>query len=85
MVDASAEHQADIGFSQATFAWSKENTDGTITPSRQGFRFRIEDTVLFKKNVFNLIIGAPFLPHHLGLGVTVPRVVNTKRRRKADP
>jgi ABC-type multidrug transport system fused ATPase/permease subunit len=56
--DASAVHADDLGFAQASFFWSKEhNTDGTVTPSRQKFRLRIEDDVVFKKGSVNLIIG----------------------------
>lgn len=46
-----------IGFKAATFVWSSADAGGTITPSRQGFRLRVEDELLFKENVINLIIG----------------------------
>jgi ABC-type multidrug transport system fused ATPase/permease subunit len=56
--DASAEHVNDIGLAQASFAWHKErNTDGMRTPSRQVFRLRIGDEVVFTKGCVNLIIG----------------------------
>jgi ABC-type multidrug transport system fused ATPase/permease subunit len=55
--DASALHLEDLGFAQASFFWSKEHTSGTLTPSRQRFRLRIEDDVVFKKGAINLIVG----------------------------
>jgi ABC-type multidrug transport system fused ATPase/permease subunit len=55
--DASALHTEDLGFAQASFFWSKEHTSGALTPSRQKFRLRIEDDVVFKKGALNLIIG----------------------------
>jgi ABC-type multidrug transport system fused ATPase/permease subunit len=55
--DASALHAEDLGFAQASFFWSKEHTSGALTPSRQKFRLRIEDDVVFKKGALNLIIG----------------------------
>lgn len=55
--DASNEHADQIGFGSAMFAWSKEATDGSLTPSRQGFRLRIEEPLVFKQSAFNLVIG----------------------------
>ncbi|KAJ3774339.1 hypothetical protein FB446DRAFT_729352 [Lentinula raphanica] len=46
-----------IGFRQATFAWSAEEDDGLYTPSRRKFLLRIEDELLFKKGVINMIVG----------------------------
>lgn len=57
IVDATALHTEDIGFGRANFSWSNETTDGSVTPSRQTFRLRIEDEVTFKRGKFNLIIG----------------------------
>ncbi len=57
VVDASAAHEDDIGCGNAHFTWTNEPTDGTVTPSRQTFRLRIEDELVFKKGAFNLIIG----------------------------
>lgn len=57
VVDASEAHKDDIGFGRANFSWSNEKDDGTLTPSRQTFRLRIDDEVCFKKGAFNLIIG----------------------------
>ncbi|EKM56938.1 uncharacterized protein PHACADRAFT_208107 [Phanerochaete carnosa HHB-10118-sp] len=57
VTDASEVHKNDIGFGRANFSWSKEKDDGTLTPSRQTFRLRIDDEVHFKKGAFNLIIG----------------------------
>jgi ubiquinone biosynthesis protein UbiJ len=46
-----------IGFNNAVFAWSKEDYDGTETPSSRTFRLRVEGNVTFKRNCINLIIG----------------------------
>lgn len=56
-MDTSAEHAGDIGFGRANFSWSNEVDDGTLTPSRQTFRLRIDEEVKFKHGAFNLIIG----------------------------
>ena len=57
IVDSPAEHSDDIGIGKADFSWTNEPTDGTVTPSRQTFRLRIDDELIFKKGKFNLIIG----------------------------
>ncbi|KAH9480844.1 ATP-binding cassette transporter abc4 [Psilocybe cubensis] len=46
-----------IGFKNATFAWSKEEENGTQTPSARSFRLRIEGDLLFKRGCINLIVG----------------------------
>ncbi|EKM56946.1 uncharacterized protein PHACADRAFT_172648 [Phanerochaete carnosa HHB-10118-sp] len=56
-IDASEAHKDDIGFGRVNFSWTNESDDGTLTPSRQTFRLRIDDEVHFKKGAFNLIIG----------------------------
>lgn len=55
--DASETHKDDIGFGKSDFSWSREELDGTLTPSRQKFKLRIDDEVKFKKGGFNLILG----------------------------
>jgi ABC-type multidrug transport system fused ATPase/permease subunit len=56
--DASAAHADEIGLAQASFSWSKEReTDGATTPSRQTFRLRVEDPLVFKQGCINLIVG----------------------------
>ena len=50
-------HEDDIGISKAHFTWSNDTTDGTSTPSKQTYRLRIEDDLIFKKGKFNLIVG----------------------------
>jgi ABC-type multidrug transport system fused ATPase/permease subunit len=56
--DASALHTNELGLANATFAWSKERaTDGALTPSRQVFRLRIEEPLVFKRGAINLIVG----------------------------
>ena len=57
VVDSSASYANDIGFGRATFTWSSEVSDGTATPSRRAFRLHIGDDLIFRKGVFNLIIG----------------------------
>ncbi|KAF5309503.1 hypothetical protein D9619_012343 [Psilocybe cf. subviscida] len=47
----------DIGFRNASFSWSGNPTDGSITPSRRAYRLRIDGEVKFKGNSINLIIG----------------------------
>jgi ABC-type Mn2+/Zn2+ transport system ATPase subunit len=56
VADASAFHENDLGAAHASFSWYKE-TDGTLTPSRQTFRLRVEENVVFKQGAINLIIG----------------------------
>ena len=46
-----------IGFNNAVFAWSKEDCDGSQTPSSRTFRLRVEGNITFKRNCINLIIG----------------------------
>ncbi|KAJ7778321.1 hypothetical protein B0H16DRAFT_1711830 [Mycena metata] len=46
-----------IGFRDATFAWSSEMTDGTLTPSRRKFMLKIEGEMLFKHGCINLVVG----------------------------
>ncbi|TFK76754.1 P-loop containing nucleoside triphosphate hydrolase protein [Pluteus cervinus] len=46
-----------IGFKDASFAWTNEFTDGTLTPSKRNFRLRIDDKVTFKQGCINLILG----------------------------
>ena len=46
-----------IGLRDATFSWSRDGQDGTLTPSKRDFRLNIENEVIFKKGVINLIIG----------------------------
>lgn len=56
--DSSAEHKEDLGLGQASFYWSQDHaSDGTLTPSRQKFRLRIEDDIIFKKGETNLVVG----------------------------
>ncbi|KAJ7101009.1 hypothetical protein C8R43DRAFT_1141277 [Mycena crocata] len=46
-----------IGFCDATFAWSSEKTDGSVTPSRRKFMLKIDGEMLFKPGCVNLIVG----------------------------
>jgi hypothetical protein len=47
----------EIGFRDATFAWSSEEVDGTLTPSKRKFTLKIEGELLFKPECFNLVVG----------------------------
>ncbi|KAF9078326.1 hypothetical protein BDP27DRAFT_1412327 [Rhodocollybia butyracea] len=47
-----------IGFRDATFTWSAESDDGSYTPSQRKFFLRIEGELLFKKGMFNILIGS---------------------------
>ncbi|KAJ7497652.1 hypothetical protein FB451DRAFT_240230 [Mycena latifolia] len=46
-----------IGFRDATFAWSDEETDGTLTPSSRRFLLTVEGEVFFKPGCINLVVG----------------------------
>ena len=47
----------DIGFRDATFAWSSEKVDGTLTPSKRKFMLKVEGEMLFKPGCINLVVG----------------------------
>lgn len=47
----------DVGFRNATFAWSMEDDDGALTPTSRKYRLTIEGELFFKRGVINLIIG----------------------------
>ncbi|KAI9453050.1 P-loop containing nucleoside triphosphate hydrolase protein [Lactarius psammicola] len=57
LTDASHFDQDVIGFQNASFTWSNDDTDGTLTPSRRRFTLRVHGELLFKRGCFNLIIG----------------------------
>ncbi|KAF8969860.1 hypothetical protein BDZ97DRAFT_1902271 [Flammula alnicola] len=46
-----------FGFRDATFTWSSEDGDGSLTPSSRNFRLHIDGELLFRRNRINLIIG----------------------------
>ncbi|TFK76755.1 P-loop containing nucleoside triphosphate hydrolase protein [Pluteus cervinus] len=50
-------HGNQIGFKDASFAWTSESTDGALTPSKRDFRLRVEDELIFKQGCINLILG----------------------------
>lgn len=52
--DPAAEQQ--IGFRNATFAWSKES-DGSLTRSQRQFLLKIEGELLFQPGRINLVVG----------------------------
>ncbi|KAH8997804.1 hypothetical protein EDB86DRAFT_2828663 [Lactarius hatsudake] len=55
--DASHFDKGVIGFQNASFTWSNDHADGTLTPSRRRFTLRVHGELLFKRGCFNLIIG----------------------------
>ncbi|KAH9028261.1 hypothetical protein EDB84DRAFT_1563180 [Lactarius hengduanensis] len=57
LTDASRFDQDVIGFQNASFTWSNDDLDGTLTPSRRRFTLRVQGQLLFKRGCFNLIIG----------------------------
>ncbi|KAH8986106.1 hypothetical protein EDB92DRAFT_2054957 [Lactarius akahatsu] len=57
LTDASHFDQDVIGFQNASFTWSNDDPDGTLTPSRRRFTLRVQGELLFKRGCFNLIIG----------------------------
>ncbi|KAJ7071468.1 hypothetical protein C8F01DRAFT_1317436 [Mycena amicta] len=52
-----APQDARIGFRDATFAWTSEKIDGTLTPSRRRFLFKVDGELLFKPGCINLVVG----------------------------
>ncbi|KAI9449922.1 hypothetical protein BJY52DRAFT_1215702 [Lactarius psammicola] len=57
LIVASHFDQDVIGFQNASFTWSNNSVDGTLTPSRRRFTLRVHGELLFKRGCFNLIIG----------------------------
>ena len=57
LTDASHFDQDTIGFQNASFTWSNDEPDGTLTPSRRRFTLRVRGELLFKRGCINLIIG----------------------------
>ncbi|KAF7369374.1 ATP-binding cassette transporter [Mycena venus] len=57
LVPADAAANEKIGFRDATFAWSSEKTDGSLTPSKRKFMLKIEGEMLFKPGCINLVVG----------------------------
>ena len=51
----STKDDEEIGFRNATFAWSSE--DDTLVPSSRRYRLHIGDELVFKRGVVNLIVG----------------------------
>ncbi|VDC06815.1 unnamed protein product [Peniophora sp. CBMAI 1063] len=46
-----------IGFTDASFRWTSEPDDGTLTPSRRSFTLRIPGDLHFVRGGFNLVVG----------------------------
>ncbi|KAJ7646949.1 hypothetical protein FB45DRAFT_891892 [Roridomyces roridus] len=46
-----------VGFRDATFAWSNDEADGSLTPSSRRFLLKIEGELLFKSDCVNLVVG----------------------------
>ncbi|KAF7319288.1 ATP-binding cassette transporter [Mycena chlorophos] len=56
-IPAEAEDSRKIGFRDATFAWTSEKIDGTLTPSRRRFLLKIDGELEFKPGCINLVVG----------------------------
>ncbi|KAF7366640.1 ATP-binding cassette transporter [Mycena sanguinolenta] len=54
---APAETDRQIGFCDATFVWSTENTNGNLTPFRRKFTLKVEGELLFQLGCINLVVG----------------------------
>jgi hypothetical protein len=46
-----------IGFEDSSFVWSLGAMDGSLTPSRRPYKLRIKDSLFFKPDCVNLIVG----------------------------
>ncbi|CAK5280078.1 unnamed protein product [Mycena citricolor] len=46
-----------IGFKDATFAWTSEKIDGSLTPSKRRFMLKIDGELNFKRGCVNLVVG----------------------------
>ncbi|KAJ7745476.1 P-loop containing nucleoside triphosphate hydrolase protein [Mycena maculata] len=46
-----------IGFRDATFAWSNDEVDGTLTPSGRKFLLKVEGELFFEPGCINLVVG----------------------------
>ncbi|KAF7322651.1 ATP-binding cassette transporter [Mycena chlorophos] len=57
LIPADAEGSHKIGFRDATFAWTSEKIDGTLTPSRRRFLLKIDGELEFKPGCINLVVG----------------------------
>ncbi|KAJ7481603.1 hypothetical protein FB451DRAFT_1030640 [Mycena latifolia] len=57
LIDADQPASEIIGFRDATFTWSNDETDGTLTPSSRRFLLKIEGEVFFKPGCVNLVVG----------------------------
>ncbi|KAF9030066.1 P-loop containing nucleoside triphosphate hydrolase protein [Rhodocollybia butyracea] len=47
----------EIGFRNATFAWSNDDNEGSMTPSKRQFLLKIDGELIFRKGTINLIVG----------------------------
>ncbi|KAK7064563.1 ATP-binding cassette transporter [Favolaschia claudopus] len=56
-IPADAAANENIGFRDATFAWSSEKIDGSVTPSRRKFMLKVEGEMLFHRGAINLVVG----------------------------
>lgn len=46
-----------IGFVDANFSWTGNNSGGAMTPVVQQFQLRLEGEVFFKRGGLNLVVG----------------------------
>jgi len=59
-IAVSSTFDADIGFRNATFMWSKEAAEHPAEAERS-FKLRIDGELLFKRGTVNLIIGPTYV------------------------
>ena len=59
-IAVSSTFDADIGFRNATFMWSKEAAEHPAEAERS-FKLRIDGELLFKRGAVNLIIGPTYV------------------------
>lgn len=50
-------HGGVIGFKDASFSWSDDPSDGSMTPTRRSFNLRVSGAMFFKPNSINMVIG----------------------------
>ena len=57
IVEGSPPDNQILGFKNASFSWSHEPEDGSLTPSGRLFRLHVDGELIFKLNCINLIVG----------------------------
>lgn len=49
-----------IGFNNASFSWSADSSNGSLTPNSRNFRLCIDNEALFKPGCINMIVGPTY-------------------------